>query len=537
MTENVEKVATENESTNAVVALTPEAVSTEDNGNAVEVASEETTDASDTSASDMASMTPSDVSIEDEEDGAALMESFMSDFKKPTDYKVGDKVKGAIASIDSQYVFLDLGGKSEASMPKELLADEEGNLPVVGDEIEAFVIKIEAGGLELGKHMPGGDDAMATIEDAFHNKLPVEGSVRGRNKGGLEVEIFGKRAFCPISQVELRFCESLDAHLGQTYTFRITELKDKGRNIVVSRRVLLEEENEAKAAEVREKIAPGAEFSGKVTSLTNYGAFVEIGAGIEGLVHVSEISHHRVQDPADVLTAGQSVRVLVQKYNADNGRISLSMKALEQDPWEVAAADFKVDTVTKGRVVRLQPFGAFVELTAGVDGLVHISEVSHRRINHPREVLNVGDEVEVKVINVDFDKRRIGLSIKDLDAAGVPAPVEGGLKEGTIVEAIVDKIEGFGVFMRLPEGKRGLLPNAEMNAPKGADMTKEFPLDSTVQVMVSRIDNTGRIRLSQKAIAKKKERDEYRDYMKSSKKGGEQPVFGTLGDLLQKFKK
>lgn len=531
MTEQTQKVST---STEVEASSSPASEQTDELQATTNVSVE---DAEQEAAAPVESAELNTVDDEDEEDAAALMESYLQDFKRPTDYKVGDKVEGRVVSIDSSYVFLDIGSKSEASIPKDILLEGGDALPSVGDTLEAYVISVEGGGVELGKHLPGGNNSTAALEDAFHNQIPVEGSVTGRNKGGLEVQVFGMRAFCPISQIELRFCESLDPYLGKTFTFRIIELKNKGKNIVVSRRVLLEEENAEKAQKVREQLAEGAEFAGEVVSLTNYGAFVDIGAGVEGLVHVSEISHHRIQDPADVLKVGQQVRVLVQKYNTENGRISLSMKALDQDPWEAAVSEFAVDTQVTGKAVRLQPFGVFVELAPGVDGLVHISEISHRRINHPREVISVGDSVEVKVISIDLDKKRIGLSMKELDSSGAPPEIEGEIREGLILDVIVDKIEGFGIFVRLPQGKRGLLPNNELNAPKGADLARQYPPESTVKAIITRIDENGRIRLSQRAMNKKKEEEEYREYKQSAKKQKSGPVFGTLGDLLKNMKK
>lgn len=529
MTEHAEKVTTEELPSNSNAAA--DAAPLEEQGDVTETPKEEM------GMTELeARVSDVDDVDEEEEDAAALMEAALAGFKRPADFEVGDKIEGSVVSIDSQYVFLDIGSTSEASLPKESLLSRDIDIPEVGTKLEAFVINISGGAVELGMSMPGGDDSMAAIEDAFEKQIPVEGFVRGRNKGGLEVDVFGKRAFCPISQIELRFCEDLDVHLSQTYTFRIIELREGGKNIVVSRRVLLEEEQKKYAVEIREKLEVGAEFIGTVTSLTNYGAFVDLGHGVEGLVHVSEISHQRVQDPADVLATGQQVRVQVQKYIPEKDRISLSMKALEQDPWDLATSQFKTGDIVRGKVVRLQQFGAFVEIAPGVDGLIHISELSHRRVAHPKEVVNAGDVVEVKVINIDLDKKRIGLSLKELDATGAPPPIDGNIEEGLILDVVVDKVEGFGVFVRLPQNKRGLIPNGELNLPKGADASKAYAVDSTIKALITRIDENGRIRLSERAITKKREQDEFKEYKQSNKKK-EEPVFGTLGDLLKKFQK
>ena len=475
-----------------------------------------------------------ELSQEEADEAAELMESFLENFERPQEFQVGEKVTGTVVSIDTQYVFLDIGAKSEASISKEVLLESEGELPAIGDKLEAYVLSTQSG-IELGKQFSGHDNALELLEEAYHSRVPVEGSVKSHNKGGFEVMVSGKRAFCPISQIEYRYCENPEQHVGQTYSFRIIEFKENGRNVVVSRKALLQEEMEEKAAKLKEQIVPDSEWAGTVRTLKDYGAFIEIGAGVEGLLHISEISHHRVQDPADVLSVGQQVRVKILKINEDNGRISLSMKALEMNPWDSAVTEFNEGDVVKGKIVRLQPFGAFAEIAPGVDGLIHISQLSHKRVNHPKEVVNVGDEVDCKIVNIDLDKRRIGLSLKELDSEGLPAAVEGELQQGQIVEGIVDKIETFGIFMRLPNDKRGLLPNKEIDAPSKADLSRKFPVESRVKVMIQRIERDGRIRLSIKAMESHKEKQEYKEYVKSNKKKNEDtPVFGTLGDLLSK---
>ncbi len=479
------------------------------------------------------------MSVEEEEEGADLMQQFMDgSFEQDATYEIGEKISARVVSLGKQYVFLDVGSKSEASIALEQLLADGGEAPKVGDMVDAFVVNINSGNLELGLHLPGGEDAMFNIEEAQHNQIPVEGSVKGVNKGGLDVEIFGKRAFCPISQIESGFCEDTAQYVGQTLTFRVMEIKEGGRNIVVSRKVLLQEIEKEAAKKIWETIEEGATFEGTVKTIKEYGAFVEIGTGVQGLLHVSEMSHQRVSDPQEMLTVGQKIQVQITKYNPANNKISLSMKSLQQDPWDAAIDKFSVDSVVQGTVVRLQPFGAFIELAPGVDGLVHISQLAHRRINHPKEILSVGDQVEAKVTSVDREKKRIGLSMKDISQEGLPPEVEGGVAQGVILEAIVDKIESFGIFVRLPENKRGLIPNAELNAARGSDLNRVHPLESTITVMVQNIDPTGRIRLSQKAMERQKQASEYREYrQQTAKEEKKREGFGTLGDLLNNLKK
>ncbi len=473
---------------------------------------------------------------DDDEDGMALMQEFMDGYtESQTRYEIGEAITATVVSIGKQFVFLDVGSKSEASIPLEQTLDEDEIPPAIGDTIEAFIVNINQGNLELGKHLPGTDDAMLALEDAYENRIPVEGAVTGTNKGGLEVMVFGKRAFCPISQVELRFVEDPKKYVGQTLKFRIAELKEGGRNIVLSRRALLEDAQKAEASKIWDRVEEGAEFDGTVQSIKDYGAFIDIGSGVQGLLHVSELSHQRVDNPRELLEEGQQVRVRIIKYSPENDKISFSMKVLQRDPWDEALEKFKVDSIVTGTVGRLQPFGAFVELAPGIDGLIHISQVSHRRINHPKEVLTVGDTVEVKVKSFDRDKRRIGLSLKEISTEGLPPEVEGGVSQGKVLKGIVDKIEEFGIFIRLPDNKRGLLPNAELTAPRGSDLSRVHPPESEIEVMIQNIDpGSGRIRLSQKAIERQKQEREFQEYrQQSSKKEKAAAGFGTLGDLLK----
>jgi small subunit ribosomal protein S1 len=337
--------------------------------------------------------------------------------------KVGDKVSGRIVSIGEESAFVDLGGKAEGAIPLTELRSDGGELTVAeGQTIEAVVAaqEPETGNLVLRARPAGrGAAAAGEIRQAFEHQLPVEGLVSATNKGGVEVQVSGLRAFCPISQLDLRYVENPEQYVGQRLSFRVSrfEEKERGRpNIVLSRRALLQEEEKVRAAETRERLAVGAVLKGKVTSLTNYGAFVDLG-GLEGLLHVSEISHTRVADPKDVLAVGQEVEVQVTKIEkAKDGkgqeRISLSRRALERDPWRDAAARFPEGTRVAGKVVRLESFGAFVELAPGLDGLIHISQLgSGRRVTHPREVVKPGQRVEVTVLNVDPVKRRISLSM------------------------------------------------------------------------------------------------------------------------------
>jgi small subunit ribosomal protein S1 len=333
---------------------------------------------------------------------------------------VGEKVKGIITQIGDTAAFVDLGGKSEGMIDLAQLKDASGNLTVnVGETLEATVTgnDPETGSLVLRRKAARGQEVAAELRQAHETGIPVEGVVTAINKGGAEVQVSGMRAFCPLSQLDLRYVEDPQQFVGQRLAFRVMRIEQgKTRpNIVLSRRALLEEEAEAKAAETRSKLEVGSVLKGKVTSLASYGAFVDLG-GLEGMLHVSEIGYSRLAHPNEVLKVGEEVEVQVIKMekgkDESRPRISLSRRALERDPWKDVAERFSEGTEMTGRIMRTESFGAFVEIAPGVEGLVHISEMgSGRRLNHAKEAVQLGQDVKVRVLSVDGAKRRISLSM------------------------------------------------------------------------------------------------------------------------------
>ena len=349
----------------------------------------------------------------------------------------GDKVTGTIVGFGEESAFVDLGGKSEGVVPLHELTDRDGaRTHQVGDTVEGLVVAIGDDGIVLrlkGGAAGPGPAAAAELAAAHAAGLPVEGTVQAVIKGGVEVTVAGLRAFCPISQLDDRFVQDAAAFVGQRLTFRISRFEEgrgRGPNVVLSRRALLEEESRARAAEVLARLAPGQVLRGTVTSLASYGAFVDLG-GVEGLLHVSELGHGRVAHPQEVLAEGQEVEVQVMKIEpareGKDPRISLSRRPLLADPWKETAAKLKPGSRHRGRVVRLQDFGAFVELAPGVDGLLHLSELSAgRAIRHPREAVRVGDSIDVAVISVEEERRRISLTLAASapEATAADAPAE-----------------------------------------------------------------------------------------------------------------
>jgi small subunit ribosomal protein S1 len=354
----------------------------------------------------------------DEEDFAALLAA--SEANRPREHRIaaGDVVRGRVIAIGATTAFVTVGGKAEATIDLAEFRDPAtGEVPLrEGDEIEATVVDdgTRSGSIVLkrvagrGGHLPG------ELEQAFAHGIAVEGVVTAENKGGYEVQIGSVRAFCPGSQIDRRRSEGAQ-WVGQRLRFRITKLEGGGRNVVVSRRQLLEEEAAEQAVTTWAGLRVGAVVAGTVTSLRDFGAFVDIG-GVDGLIHVSELGHGRASHPSDVLQIGQRVEAQVVKLEPDpsggRGRVGLSLRALAPDPWATVAERFPVGTSVRGTVRRLEQFGAFVELAPGLDGLVHVSRlVLDRRVSHPRQVVSIGDAVDVTVVELDPAKRRIGLSM------------------------------------------------------------------------------------------------------------------------------
>jgi small subunit ribosomal protein S1 len=398
----------------------------------------------------------------DDEDFAALLAEY--DQKAPPGKgkgkgggrgpSTGDLIKGKIVRIGSDSVFVELGAKAEGILDLAQVIDAEGKpLVKVGDEIEARVVDTRGGFAVLRVKMGRGPEARAELVQAFEHQIPVEGLVTEVVKGGLSVDIAGVRGFCPASQIDNRFVEDLAVYVGQRLQFRITKYelgRGDSANLVLSRRVLVEAESAKRAVATRAALAPGAVMRGTVTNLMPYGAFVDLG-GVEGMIHVSELGFSRVDHPKDVLTTGQTVEVVVLKVEATTDpkkpeKVALSLKALEKDPWQEIAATLREGMRRTGTVVRLQTFGAFVEIAPGIEGLVHISELgAGRRINHPKEVVKVGQSVEVTILRVDPEARRIALSLAQAgeggeDEPGAPAPVaQAPAKLGTFADLLNKK--------------------------------------------------------------------------------------------------
>jgi len=331
---------------------------------------------------------------------------------KAKQFKRGETVEGTIVSIGPKVAFVNIGGKGEAEIDVAELKDHEGDIEVsVGDRINAMVVST-SGGIILSRKGVRNTASQRELEDAFQAGLAVEGKVVQEVKGGYEVRIARERAFCPLSQIDIIRTTDPGVHVGKTYAFNIIEYKDGGKNVVVSRRKQLEQEQRVNAAAIRKSIVPGAVTTGRVVSVPDFGAFVDLGGGIQGLLHVSEMSWTRVSNPNEVVAVGDEITVRVLRVDEATERISLGLKQLQDDPWTTAAAKFPVGQVRTGRVARLADFGAFVELEPGFTGLLPFAESGIDRGMDMRKAFPIGSDIEVAILEVDPEARRIRLSKK-----------------------------------------------------------------------------------------------------------------------------
>ncbi|AWV88277.1 S1 RNA-binding domain-containing protein [Bradymonas sediminis] len=464
----------------------------------------------------------------------------------------GDKVDATIVAIGEDFVFVSFSNsKTEGMVKIDDVRDEEGNVAVeVGDPLELFVLSTKGGEIRMGKKLSGRDGAMEAIYTAHATGMPIEGRVAETNKGGFEIAIGGVRAFCPVSQIELGYTDNPEIHLNNTYRFRVEKIAEEGRNIVVSRTALLEEERAERRKETLERLKVDEIVSGKVTRVLDFGAFVDIG-GIEGMVHISELSYGAVDKTSDVVSEGDTVQVKIlniEEQKRGDLRIGLSIKATQDDPWERVNEQFAIGSQVEGVVVRLAPFGAFVEIAPGIDGLVHVSEMSWKQhIKHPSDVLSNGQKIRVEIQDIDLTRQRISLSMKAVEND----PWDGAENRYTVgmeVSGEVENVQDFGAFVRLESGITALIPRSEMDLPGGSTPQRKYTTGTTATARVLNVDPVARkmaltekaagdIQASSDAPARRKSKSD----APSEPSGGprnfvdqKSESLGTFADLLKK---
>ena len=426
---------------------------------------------------------------DEEESFAELFESYAEGMNE--DVRVGDKVKGAIISIGRDSVFVDTGTRTDGFVEKTELLDEEGQFTFKeGDILELYAVAVTGTEIRLSKAITGIGGA-ELLRDAFENAIPVEGRVKAVIKGGFQIEVAQRRAFCPISQIDLRYVETPEEYMDQAYEFLITEFDEDGRNIVLSRRKLLNRALEKVRESFYAGLTVGNLMEGRVTKLMPFGAFVELTPGVEGMIHISELGWSRVENPDEVLHVGESVRVKVigmePSEKSDQLKIGLSIKQTLEDPWETVGQRYHEGDTVRGKVTRCLDFGAFVEVEPGIEGLVHISEMSYtRRILRPEDVVSPGEQVQVMIKEIDETKRRISLSLKEVE--GDPwAGVEEEYRVGQSVKGTVEKQEKFGVFVSLEPGVTGLLPKSAMRESSKQGVIEKMRPGDPITVVIQRI--------------------------------------------------
>ena len=401
---------------------------------------------------------------------------------------LGTVVKGTIIKVSPDFVTVDVGLKSEGNIPLR----EFGTNPELkaGDVVEVLVDRYEDrdGNIVLSREKARREEVWADLEKSMNAGERVNGVIFGRVKGGFTVDLNGAIAFLPGSQIDIRPIRDISPLMGISQPFQILKMDKVRGNIVVSRRVVLEETRAESRAELIDAIKEGSVLEGVVKNITDYGAFIDLG-GVDGLLHVTDISWKRINHPAEVLSVGQTVKVQVIKFNEDNQRISLGMKQLENDPWQNVAEKFHVGDVCKGKVTNITDYGAFVELEDGIEGLVHVSEMSWTRKNvHPGKIVSTSQEVEVKVLEVDAEKRRISLGIKQCTANPWAAYVEEH-PVGSVIEGKIKNITEFGLFIGLNDEIDGMIHLSDISWDKsGEEAVKDYAKGQEIQAKIIDVD-------------------------------------------------
>ncbi len=470
-----------------------------------------------------------------EESFAEMLESSLAGSDRRL--KVGDKVVGKIIGISNDSVFIDTGAKIDGVADRSELLNEDGEMTLgEGDSVELFVVSTANNEVKLSKAI-GGVGGAAMLQEAYESGLPVEGRVAGTCKGGFNVTVLQRRAFCPISQIDMAFVEDGEAYVGESYQFLITRFEQDGRNIVVSRRSLLEREREENLSRMEDQLTPGSVLEAKVVRLAPFGAFVELAPGVDGLVHISELGWSRVDSPDELVSEGDvlQVKVLSVEQGKKGPRISLSVKQAGPDPWDSVGDKVKKGDMLEGTVVRLAKFGAFVELFPGLEGLIHISEMSYKtRVHKPEDVLSEGQKVTTKVKDVDPESRRISLSLRD--AQGDPwGDVPNNFPVGTELTGSLEKKEEFGFFVTLEPGVTGLIPISRIKRASNRNILEKLRTGDEIKVRVDELDiDKRKATLSpvdpeaDQAAPKRGEKREWANYSSSSEDSG----MNSLGDML-----
>lgn len=424
-----------------------------------------------------------------DESGLSFAELLEQEFAKD-EVQEGEIISALVLSVNKDFVLVDIGYKSEGLIPTSEFSLVNGEAQIkAGDKVDVLVEtrENEYGQLVLSKEKADRLKVWDEISEACERDEEVEGVIIGRVKGGLQVDI-GVRAFLPGSQVDLRPIRNLEKLVGEKFRFKVIKFNKKRGNIVLSRRALLEKDREEKRKVTLKHLSEGAVMDGVVKNLTDYGAFVDLG-GVDGLLHVTDMSWGRVQNPNGLFEVGQTVKVVVLKYDAENERVSLGMKQTQEDPWQTVDKDFPKGLRVSGKVVSLTDYGAFIELKPGVEGLIHVSEMSWtKRVKHPSKIVNIGDDIEAMVLDIDREHKRISLGMKQVE----PNPWTLLLEKypvGTVIRGTVRNITDFGIFIGIEEGIDGLVHISDLSWTQRVKHPSDmFQKNDEVEAVVLNID-------------------------------------------------
>ena len=403
--------------------------------------------------------------------------------------QMGGVLTGKVVQINADTVMVDVGWKTEGYIPARELRDDQGNITLsVGDEIEVLVDRRDQdGNLVLSRDKAAKIKIWDDVKLACEQNTPVKGTVIERVKGGLSVDI-GIPAFLPGSQVDIRPVRDLDRYVGQSFEFNILKYDRKRNNVVLSRRTILEKDREAEKLETLQNIEEGKIFEGVIKNITDYGLFIDLG-GIDGLLHVTDISWGRITRPSDHFSKGEKIRVKVLSFDREKERVALGLKQLSENPWETIKDKFPIHSLIEGRVVNLTDYGVFVELEPGVEGLIHVSEMFWtREIKHPSKVLSVGQRIPVMVLDINTETKRISLGLKQT-TANPWETLKQKYPEGSVITGVIRNVTNFGIFVGVEEGIDGLIHMSDISWKQRVKHPSEmFKKGQTIEAMVLNID-------------------------------------------------
>ncbi len=466
------------------------------------------------------------------EDFASLLETYNSPSVR---LQPGQKITATIIAMSGENIFLDVGIKVDGIMDRKDVLDANGETTVaVGDTIDAWIASVSPQEIRLSRSGSG----ITALEDARDAAIPVDGKVLGTCNGGYNIEVMGKRAFCPGSQIGRSSFDDPEAVVGKTLSFLITRVEGQGRNIVVSHRAFMDRERQESMATLLETVKEGDTVEGRITRLAPFGAFMEVAPSVEGMIHISELTWSRIGNADEAVGEGDLIRAKVLSISQDakgSVRISLSRKQAEGDPWLNVEGRFEAGSIVSGKVVRLTSFGVFVEVLPGIDGLVHVSEMSWtKRVHKPEDFVAVGDIVSVKVKEISLERRRLALSMRDAESDPW-ATVAEQFPAGSLVNGTVESRAQFGFFINLAPGVTGLLANATIKEAKNAKELSSLEIGQTVTVKVLSLDlEKRRLSLGSEESAEGqdtswKEHTKTKPNKESSAEGN---AFGNLGQAL-----